>query len=200
VHVFFSSACPIVYAKPSKDALLTYRPKCVLLSVKGSLVWLSWRRRHVGTWASITPNPARTLRPSLSGQEFARAHRSHQAFRISRSHHSLSMSQSPAPGSSSKPPTATASSSNFNIIFEKALKEYKTKTRQRLTAHPLATEFDKCDSSPTAILAILQDQVDKFNQSRSKDERLQRWLSPTINVLLAFTETLGEGISLVGIN
>ncbi|KAN0136182.1 hypothetical protein V8E53_006042 [Lactarius tabidus] len=106
------------------------------------------------------------------------------------------MSQYPAPGSSSKPPTPTASSSNFNIIFEKALKEYKTKTRQRLTAHPLATEFDKCDSSPAAILAILQDQVDQFNQSRSKDERLQRWLSPTINVLLAFTETLGEGISL----
>jgi hypothetical protein len=109
------------------------------------------------------------------------------------------MSQSPAPGSSSKPPTPTASSSNFNIIFEKALKEYKTKTRQRLTAHPLATEFDKCDST-AAILAILQDQVDQFNQSRSKDERLQRWLSPTINVLLAFTETLGEGISLVSIN
>ncbi|KAN0136165.1 hypothetical protein V8E53_006025 [Lactarius tabidus] len=106
------------------------------------------------------------------------------------------MSASPAPGSSSKTPTPTALSSNFNIIFEKALKEYKTKTRQRLTAHPLATELDKCDSSPAAILSILQDQVDQFNQSRSKDERLQRWLSPTINVLLAFTETLGEGISL----
>ena len=110
-----------------------------------------------------------------------------------------SMSQSPAPGSSSEPPATTASTSNFNVIFEKALKAYKNKTRQRLTTHPLATQLDKCDS-PAAILAILQDQVDQFNQSRSSDERLRRWLSPTINVLLAFTETLGEGISLVNIS
>ncbi|KAN0136189.1 hypothetical protein V8E53_006049 [Lactarius tabidus] len=107
------------------------------------------------------------------------------------------MSQSPAHDSTSKPPmqTVSSSSSNFNIIFEKALKEYKKKTRQHLTAHPLATQLDKCDS-PAAILAILQDQVDQFDQSQSRDERLQRWLSPTINVLVAFTEMLGEGISL----
>ena len=108
------------------------------------------------------------------------------------------MSQSPTPGSSSRPPTTTLSASNFNVIFEKALKAYKNKTRQRLTTHPLAAQLDKCDS-PAGILAILQDQVDQFNQSRSSDERLQRWLSPTITVLLAFTETLGEGISLVNI-
>ena len=108
------------------------------------------------------------------------------------------MSQPPAPSSSSKPPTSTVPTSNFNLIFEKALKAYKNKTRQRLTTHPLAAQLDKCDSH-AAVLAILQDQVDQFNQSRSSDERLQRWLSPTINVLLAFTETLGEGISLVNI-
>ena len=109
------------------------------------------------------------------------------------------MSQSPAPGPSSKPPTPTVSTSNFNTIFEKALKEYKKQTRQHLTTHPLATQLEKCDS-PAAILAILQDQVDKFNQCRSSDERLQKWLSPMINVLLAFTETLGPGISMVNIN
>ena len=96
------------------------------------------------------------------------------------------------------PPETTGSISNFNVIFAKALKEYKKKTKQRLTTHPLATQLDKCNS-PAAILAILQDQVDQFSQSRSNDERLQRWLSPTINVLLAFTETIGAGISLVSI-
>ena len=109
------------------------------------------------------------------------------------------MSQSTAPGSSSKPPIPTVSSSNFNLIFEKALKAYKKQTRQHLTTIPLATQLEKCDS-PAAILAILQDQIDQFNQSRSSDERLQRWLSPTINVLLAFTETIGAGISMVYIN
>ena len=109
------------------------------------------------------------------------------------------MSQSPSPSSSSKPSTQTASSSNFKLIFEKALKEYKKKTRQDLTAHPLASQLQKCES-PAAVLAILQDQVDQFNQSRCSDERLQRWLNPTINVLQAFSETIGEGISFVNMN
>jgi hypothetical protein len=111
------------------------------------------------------------------------------------------MSQSTAPDSSlgSKPAAPTASSSNFQLIFEQALKLFTKKTKQDLTAHPLATQLQACDS-PAAILAILQGQVDQFNQSRSGDERLHRWLSPTINVLQAFSETLGEGISLVNIN
>jgi hypothetical protein len=108
------------------------------------------------------------------------------------------MSQSPAPGSSSEPPATTASTSNFSIIFEKALKEYKKKTKQDLTAHPLAAQLQACDSA-AATLALLQEQVDQFKESRSSDERLQRWLNPTINVLHAFTETLGEGISLVNV-
>ena len=109
------------------------------------------------------------------------------------------MSQPPAPGSSSEPPKPTVSTSNFNLVFEKALKAYKKKTKQPLTTHPLATQLDGC-LSPAAIMAILQDQVDQFNQSQSRDERLQRWLGPTINVLLAFTGTLGAGISMVNIN
>ena len=109
------------------------------------------------------------------------------------------MSQHPTPGSSSKPLSPTVSTSNFNLIFEQALKQYKKKTKKRLTTHPLANQLDKCDS-PAAILAILQDQVHQFNRSRSSDERLERWLSPTINVLLAFTETLGAGISMVNVD
>ncbi|KAH9007530.1 hypothetical protein EDB84DRAFT_212288 [Lactarius hengduanensis] len=87
------------------------------------------------------------------------------------------MSRSSAPSSSSKTP-ATTSSSNFDAIFEKALK------------------LQTCDS-PVAILTILQEQVDQFKQSRSADERLHKWLNPTINVLYAFSQTLGEGIGLV---
>ncbi|KAH8980416.1 hypothetical protein EDB92DRAFT_1820571 [Lactarius akahatsu] len=56
-----------------------------------------------------------------------------------------------------------------------------------------------CDS-PAAILTILQEQVDQFKQSRSADERLHKWLDPTINVLYAFSQTLGEGVGLVNIN
>jgi fungal STAND N-terminal Goodbye domain len=109
------------------------------------------------------------------------------------------MSQSPAPGSSPNPPTSTVSSPDFQLVFEKAKNLYKKKTKQDLATHPLATELGTCDS-PAAILAVLQKQVDQFNQSRSSDERLHRWLSPTINVLQAFSGTLGAGIGMVNIS
>lgn len=107
------------------------------------------------------------------------------------------MSQSPASGH--KTPTAIASSSNFNVIFEKALKSYKTKTKQNIITHPLITQLQACNS-PSDILTILQEQVQQFEQSRSGDERLWRWLNPTINVLYAFSATLGQGVGLVCVN
>ncbi|KAH9021650.1 hypothetical protein EDB83DRAFT_90279 [Lactarius deliciosus] len=73
-------------------------------------------------------------------------------------------------------PPAPASLSNFQTIFHASLRA--------------------CDSS-AAILTVLQDQVQEFEQSRSVDERLTRWLDPTVNVLYAFSATLGEGIGLV---
>jgi len=96
-------------------------------------------------------------------------------------------------------PVAATSSSNFRVIFDKALKTYKKKTKQDLTAHPLTAQLQACDS-PAAILTIIQDQVDQFNRSRSSDERLRKWLNPTINVLYAFSATLGEGVGLASIN
>ena len=107
------------------------------------------------------------------------------------------MSQSPDAGH--KTPTTMSSSSNFNVIFEKALKSYKTKTKQNITTHPLTTQLQACNS-PSDILTILQEQVHQFEQSRSGDERLRRWLNPTINVLYAFSATLGQGIGLVFVN
>ena len=107
------------------------------------------------------------------------------------------MSQSPA--SSSRTPATTTPSSNFEAIFAKALEAYKTTTDQDLATHPLASQLEACHS-PAAILTILQDQVHKFEQSRSADERLQQWLDPTINVIYAFSETLGQGNGLVHIS
>jgi hypothetical protein len=44
---------------------------------------------------------------------------------------------------------------------------------------------------------VLQQQVQELNQSQISDHRLIKWLDPTINVLYAFSETIGEGVSLV---
>ena len=92
---------------------------------------------------------------------------------------------------SSTPPT---DSYNFKAIFEAALKAYKKKTKQNLERHALLTQLQTCDS-PAAILDLLQDQVDP-----NADEGLKKWLNPTINVLYAFSATLGGGIGLVNIN
>ena len=96
---------------------------------------------------------------------------------------------------SSFPVEPTPSSSfNFQAIFSAAVNAYEKRTKKDLLIHPLASQLQACDS-PTSILAVLQGQVD--DQARNSKERLTKWLIPTVNVLLAFSDTLGEGISLV---
>ena len=74
--------------------------------------------------------------------------------------------------------------------------KYKKRTKNDLLAHPLAAQLQSCDS-PSAILVILQQQVQGLDQSRSSDEQWSRWLDPTISVLYALNSTLGAGVGLV---
>ena len=92
--------------------------------------------------------------------------------------------------------TASSSSSRFQAIFQAALKSYQKQTKNDLLAHPLASRLQDCDST-TAIITILQDQVREFDKSHSGDERLTKWLGPTVNVLNAFSATVSGGVSLV---
>ncbi|KAI9438793.1 hypothetical protein H4582DRAFT_2129000 [Lactarius indigo] len=89
---------------------------------------------------------------------------------------------------------SSSSAPNFQPIFEKALEEYKKKTGEDLTAHPLAAEIKACNSeSPDAILTVLERKADELNETRSGDDRLTKWLNPTVNILNALSATLGEG-------
>jgi hypothetical protein len=92
--------------------------------------------------------------------------------------------------------TASTSSSNFQLIFNHALKAYERRTKKDLLAHPLAAQLQDCNSH-SSVLTVLQQQVQELNQSQSNDERLTKWLDPTVNVLYTLSETLGEGVSLV---
>ncbi|KAH8976755.1 hypothetical protein EDB86DRAFT_3017403, partial [Lactarius hatsudake] len=93
--------------------------------------------------------------------------------------------------------TTTASpQSDFQLIFSTALKAYEKQTKRDLLAHPLASQLQNCESLDS-ILSVLQSQVDDLDQARKSDERLTKWLSPTVAVLLAFSTTLGEGVGLV---
>ena len=86
--------------------------------------------------------------------------------------------------------SATASSSKFQSIINDALKVYNKRTKNDLLLHPLATELQNCES-PADILAVLQHQLNGLDQSRSGDDRWTKWLDPTINVLLTFSQTAG---------
>jgi len=88
------------------------------------------------------------------------------------------------------------SSPNFQLILGSALKAYEKQTKHDLLSHPLTAQLQACPT-PSSILVVLQQQVQQLNQSRANDDRLTKWLDPTVNVLYAFPEILGEGVSLV---
>ena len=88
---------------------------------------------------------------------------------------------------------SAAASTDFETIFTAALEAYTKQTKKNITSHPLATQLQSCDS-PSAIIAMLRTQVD---QSQSGDEKWTKWLDPTVNVLYAFSLTLGNGAALV---
>ena len=85
---------------------------------------------------------------------------------------------------------------HFQPILDKALSKYKKKTKKDLITDPLVEEIRGC-GSPEVILAVLEGKADELNQSQSSDERLKKWLSPTVNVLNALSATLGQGIGTV---
>ena len=95
--------------------------------------------------------------------------------------------------------TMSPSTSNFQLIFNSAVKAYERRTKTDILAHPLASQLQACNS-PSSIIDILQGQMDGLAQVRTSDEKLTKWLNPTINVLFAFSGLVGEGVSLVGLN
>ena len=95
--------------------------------------------------------------------------------------------------------STTAASSQFQAIFTAALESYQKRTKNDLLKHPLASRFKSCHST-SDILTVLQEQVQQFDKSRSGDDRLTQWLTPTINVLCVFSDVVSGGVSLVSID
>src|SRR5258707_3824524 len=112
-------------------------------------------------------------------------------------HHHRVSPPSPRSIMSAAPSTST-SQSNFVSIFNAALQSYKRKTKQDLPGHPLFINLQSCNS-PEAVLTVLREQVPAFNQSQNGDEGLTKWITPTVNVLSSFSETVGQGIGVVSI-
>ena len=102
----------------------------------------------------------------------------------------------------SQTPTANTSTSNYQLIFDNALDAYRKKTKKDLRSHPLLPKLQTCNS-PNAVLAVLREQIPVFDPSQSTsstDDKLSKWLNPTVNVLYAFSEAVGASVSLVSIS
>jgi hypothetical protein len=145
---------------------------------------IMWSPRGSGLWAVRWPFRAQARAPT------------HRSPFVSSTHHQLSLSSPPSIMSAG--PSTSTSNSNFASIFNAALKSYKRKTKKDLTSHPLLPKLQSCDS-PEAILTVLREQIPSFNQSQNGDDRLTKWVSPTVNVIYAFSATVGQGVGLVRI-
>jgi hypothetical protein len=95
-------------------------------------------------------------------------------------------------------PSTSTSHSNFASIFNVALEKYKRKTKQDLAKHPLLPRLQSCES-PEAILTVLREGTPDSSQSQNSDDRLTKWVNPTVNVLYSFSATIGGVVGLVNI-
>jgi hypothetical protein len=90
--------------------------------------------------------------------------------------------------------------SQFQAIFNAALKEYSQKTGKDIVTDPITAKL-RCCSSPDAVLNVLQEEAQAFNDFRNGNHKVQlmRKLKPTVNILLALStsEVLGNGIGTV---
>jgi hypothetical protein len=101
--------------------------------------------------------------------------------------------------SHTQPAVASSSSSNFQLVINNALNVYEKRTKKDLLAHPFAAQLQTC-GTPGAMLGMLQEQVRGLDRSQRGDERWSKWLDPTVNVLFAFSATIGAGVSPVFFN
>jgi hypothetical protein len=87
---------------------------------------------------------------------------------------------------------------SFRILFDAALQDYKDKTGNSLTDHPIAKQLETCESVDS-ITAILQEQARGFHEFRENDGRLMKAFNSSVDVLCApsISSTLNLAIGLV---
>ena len=90
------------------------------------------------------------------------------------------------------------SSITLKALFDAALQDYKVKTGNTLTDHPIAKQLETCESV-NSIAAILQGQAQSFREFRENDGRLMKALNSSVDVLCSpsISSTLNEAIGLV---
>ena len=89
-------------------------------------------------------------------------------------------------------------SSSFQDLFNAALQQYENQTGCKLIEHPLAKQFETCDSVES-ITAILREQTQIFSSFKGDDGKLMKSLKSSVGVLYTLSNTgvFGGSIGLV---
>jgi hypothetical protein len=82
-------------------------------------------------------------------------------------------------------------SSNFKVIFDAALANYREHTGVDLSQYPFAEKLQNCQSAD-AILELLQEKVKEFKDFRNGNHKLINCLRPVVQVLHAFSGVLND--------
>jgi hypothetical protein len=103
--------------------------------------------------------------------------------------HRIAIASPPAVLMSASTPTPNSDpASNFSVIFETALDEYKNRTGQDLQSHPFAISLDLIisnnnNNTPDAILEVFRRQAQAFDKFRRRDDKLMACLTSIVNIL-----------------
>ena len=87
--------------------------------------------------------------------------------------------------------------SDFQRLFEDALKGYEERTKKDLLFHPLSSQLQD-SNSPEDILSVIFHQSNQMRPGGpEQNRRLERWLNPTVKTLFTLSRGLGPGVDLV---
>ena len=92
----------------------------------------------------------------------------------------------------------SSSSTTLQALFDAALQDYKDKTGNTLTEHPIAKQLEICESVDS-ITAILQDYARSFREFRKNGGKLMKALNSSVDVLCSpsISSALNETIGLI---
>ena len=91
----------------------------------------------------------------------------------------------------------SSSHPNIGSILDVALESYRRKTKENLASHPVLPNIQQCGSSED-ILNVLQEHW-QINESQNSDDKILKWVIPTVKVLSAFSDILGKVVGPVNI-
>ena len=88
------------------------------------------------------------------------------------------------------------STSEYTRSFGPAMNNYKKITGHDLDTHTLSSNLDKFGSKG-AVLDVLRDQMEGFDEVRRGNERLMMWLESIVDILFMVSAKLGESTEVV---